>query len=145
MLGGFPGETETEADNTYQLLSDLPISYLHVFPYSRRPGTLAATMPGHLPGPVKDARVQRLRDLDQEKRQTLYAQGVGRVHQVLVERRNSKTGLLQGFSENYIPIHFAGASCLIRTVVPVRLTHLEDGQPMGSLPKDFLEENHQTR
>jgi len=145
VLGGFPGETETEAENTYLLLHDLPISYLHVFPYSRRPGTLAATMPGHLPGPVKEARVQRLRNLDQEKRLSFYAQGIGQVHQVLVERRNSKTGLLQGFSENYVPVHFAGPSSHIHTVVPVRLTHLEDDQPMGCLPKDFLEENHQTR
>ncbi len=145
VLGGFPGETETEAGNTYQLLHDLPISYLHVFPYSRRPGTLAATMPNHVPGPVKEARVQRLRDLDQKKRQSLYVQGLDQVHQVLVERRNSKTGLLQGFSENYIPIHFAGASSLIHTVVPVRLTHLEDDQPMGALPEDFLEENPQNR
>ncbi|MGE4403567.1 MAG: tRNA (N(6)-L-threonylcarbamoyladenosine(37)-C(2))-methylthiotransferase MtaB [Desulfobulbus sp.] len=145
VLAGFPGETEAEADNTLQLLADLPISYLHVFPYSRRPGTLAATMPNHLPGPVKEARVQRLRALDEEKRQSHYVQGIGQVHQVLVERRNSKTGLLQGFSENYIPLHFAGNSDLIHTVVSVQLTDIEDGQPMGCLPKDFLEENYQTR
>ena len=141
VLGGFPGETEAEADNTVQLLKDLPISYLHVFPYSRRPGTLAATMPGHLSGPVKEGRVQRLRSLDEEKRTSHYAQGIGQLHQVLVERRNSKTGLLQGFSENYIPLHFSANSGLIHTVVPVQLTHVENGQPMGCLPKDFLEEN----
>jgi threonylcarbamoyladenosine tRNA methylthiotransferase MtaB len=141
VLGGFPGETEAEADNTYQLLADLPISYLHVFPYSRRPGTLAANMPHQIPGPIKEARVQRLRALDKAKRQTMYANGLGKVHQVLVERRNSKSGLLQGLSENYIPILFSGATSLIHTVVPVHLTGIEDGQPMGSLTKDVLEEN----
>lgn len=145
VLGGFPGESEAEADNTYQLLAELPISYLHVFPYSRRPGTLAATMPHHLPGPVKEARVQRLRELDQTKRQAMYAQGLGRVYQVLVERRNSTTGLLQGFSENYIPLLFAGGTGLIRTVVPVRFTHIENGLAHGLLVDDFLEENHQNR
>jgi len=142
VLGGFPGETEAEAENTYQLLHELPISYLHVFPYSRRPGTLAATMPGHLPGPVKEARVQRLRELDEKKRHTHYSQGIGKVHRVLVERRNTKTGLLQGFSENYIPLNFSGSSSLIHTVVPVQLTQVAEGQPMGCLPQDFLEENH---
>ena len=145
VLGGFPGETEEEAENTYQLLNSLPISYLHVFPYSKRPGTLAATMPGHLPGPVKDARVGRLRELDQEKRQAMYARGLGEIHQVLVERRNRKTGLLQGFSENYIPIQFSGSSNLIHRVVPVQLTQIDAGQPMGCLRKDFLEENHKSR
>nr|WP_321465701.1 tRNA (N(6)-L-threonylcarbamoyladenosine(37)-C(2))-methylthiotransferase MtaB [uncultured Desulfobulbus sp.] len=142
VLGGFPGETEAEAENTYQLLRDLPISYLHVFPYSRRPGTLAATMPGHLPGPIKEARVQRLRDLDEKKRHAHYSQGMNQVHQVLVERRNTKTGQLQGFSENYIPLNFPGCSSLIHTVVPVQLTQVAEGQPMGCLPQDFLEENH---
>ncbi|MGE4561176.1 MAG: tRNA (N(6)-L-threonylcarbamoyladenosine(37)-C(2))-methylthiotransferase MtaB [Desulfobulbus sp.] len=145
VLGGFPGETETEADNTYRLLADLPVNYLHVFPYSRRPGTLAATMPDHLSGPVKEARVQRLRTLDEEKRRAMYARGVGRVHQVLVERRHGNSGLLQGFSENYIPLLFPGGSGLIHTVVPVRLTGIENDQPMGRLAEDFVEENRQTR
>ena len=118
-----------------------PISYLHVFPYSRRPGTLAGNMPHQIPGPVKEARVQRLRALDEAKRQAMYANGLGKVHQVLVERRNSKSGLLQGLSENYIPMLFNGATSLIHTVVPVHLTGIEDGQPMGSLTKDVLEEN----
>jgi threonylcarbamoyladenosine tRNA methylthiotransferase MtaB len=145
VLGGFPGETEEEAENTYRLLADLPVSYLHVFPYSRRPSTLAASMREQLPGPVKEARVRRLRALDAEKRQAMYANNIGRVHQVLVERRQSKTGLLQGFSENYLPILFAGGSGLIRKVVPVRLVAVEDGQPMGLLAEDLLEESRQNR
>jgi threonylcarbamoyladenosine tRNA methylthiotransferase MtaB len=145
VLGGFPGETEAEADNTYRLLADLPVHYLHVFPYSRRPGTLAASLPQQLPGPVKEARVQRLRALDAVKRQAMYQANCGRTHQVLVERRQAKTGLLQGFSENYVPILFAGGSGLIRRVVPVRLVAVEDGQPRGMIAEDLLEESRQTR
>lgn len=145
VLGGFPGETEGEAANTYQLLAELPISYLHVFPYSRRPGTLAANLPHHLPGPVKEARVQRLRSLDSAKRQTHYATGIGQMHRVLVERRHTASGLLQGFSENYMPLLFAGPASLIRTVVEVRMTSIEDGQPHGLVAQDFVEENHQNR
>ena len=143
VLGGFPGETEEEAANTYTLLAELPVSYLHVFPYSRRPGTLAASLSQQLPGPVKEARVQRLRTLDAEKRQAMYRDNIGRIHRVLVERRQAKSGLLQGFSENYLPIQFAGGSGLIRRVVPVRLTAVEDGQPMGILAEDLLEESRQ--
>lgn len=145
VLGGFPGETEAEAENTYQLLAELPISYLHVFPYSRRPGTLAASMPHHLPGPVKEARVRRLRGLDSDKRQLHAAMGLGQVHRVLVERRHKSSGLLQGFSENYIPLLFTGPANLIQSVVEVRMTSLEDGQAHGLLHHDFVEENRQNR
>ena len=145
VLGGFPGETEQQAANTYDLLADLPVSYLHVFPYSRRPGTLAASFGQQLPGPVKEGRVQRLRALDGEKRQAMYRDSIGHVHRVLVERRQAKTGLLQGFSENYLPIRFAGGSGLIHRVIPVRLTAVEAGQPLGILADDVLEESHQNR
>ncbi len=145
VLGGFPGESEQAAENTYQLLAELPVSYLHVFPYSRRPGTLAAAYEQQLPGPVKDARVQRLRSLDGEKRGLFYQAHIGSIHQVLVERRHAKSGLLQGFSENYLPILFPGTSGLLRQVVPVRLTGVDMGQPMGCLVAEFLEENQGNR
>jgi threonylcarbamoyladenosine tRNA methylthiotransferase MtaB len=145
VLGGFPGETEEEAENTYRLLADLPVSYLHVFPYSRRPGTLAASFDRQLPGPVKEARVQRLRALDEEKRQARYRDNIDRIHRVLVERRQTGSGLLQGFSENYLPIRFSGGSGLIRRVVPVRVTAVEGGHPHGRIVEELLEESHENR
>lgn len=145
VLAGFPGESEQAAENTYQLLAELPVSYLHVFPYSRRPGTLAAAFGHQLPGPVKEARVQRLRLLDSDKRTQFYRDHVGTLYRVLVERRHAKTGFLQGFSENYLPILFPGTTSLLRQVVPVRLTGVDKGQPIGCLVEDFLEENRGTR
>ena len=145
VLGGFPGETEAEAANTYGLLAELPVDYLHVFPYSRRPGTLADSFGGQVPGPVKEERVRRLRALDAAKRQALYRANIGRVLQVLVERRQAKSGMLQGFSENYLPVLLAGGSHLLRRVAPVRLVAVEDGQPMGILAEDLLEESRQTK
>ena len=121
IMTGFPGESDAAYAATAAFLAAQPITYAHVFPYSRRPSTLAASMREQLPGPVKEARVRRLRALDAEKRQAMYANNIGRVHQVLVERRQSKTGLLQGFSENYVPILFAGGSGLIRKVGHVRV------------------------
>ena len=133
ILGGFPGEDERAADNTFQLLAGLPVSYLHVFPYSKRPGTLASGFKNQVPGPVKDARVARLRELDQRKRQEFYDRHVNTEQNILVERKNKKTGLLQGFSENYIPVRFSGPSDCIRTVVRVRIDSIEDGEPLATL------------
>ncbi len=131
ILTGFPGEDDQAADNTWQLLSGLPISYLHVFPYSIRPGTLAAEMGNQVAGPVKDERAARLRQLDRQKRVQFYTRHIGTEQRVLVERRNSRSGLLQGFSENYIPVQFQGEDACIRSVVRVRIERIVDGQPLG--------------
>ncbi len=136
VLTGFPGEDEPAAENTFRLLQGLPISYLHVFPYSRRPGTPAASFKKQVNGKTKDERVRRLRKLDQEKRQAFYRRQLGSVHRVLVERRNTKTGMLQGFTENYMPLQFAGPTNLIRQVVTVCLDRILDNQPIATLETD---------
>ncbi len=133
VLAGFPGENEQTADNTFRLLDGLPVSYLHVFPYSRRPGTPAASFKDQVNGKLKDEWVRRLRELDQEKRQAFYRRHLGSVQRVLVERRNKKSDLLQGFSENYLPLQFEGPSHLRHQVVSVRFDRMEDDQPLGIL------------
>ncbi|MGI6656828.1 MAG: tRNA (N(6)-L-threonylcarbamoyladenosine(37)-C(2))-methylthiotransferase MtaB [Desulfobulbus sp.] len=131
VLAGFPGETDAAAETTHCLLADLPIHYLHVFPYSHRPGTLAASLPGRIPGPVKEKRVQRLRELDGIKRRASYQGNVGRTLNVLMERVQAGTGLLQGFSENYLPVLTPGPTSLLGQVAPVRITGVVAGQPRG--------------
>lgn len=133
ILGGFPGEDEQAAENTLQLLRGLPITYLHVFPYSKRPGTPAATFKQQVPGPIKDERVARLRRLDQEKRQDFYRRHINTEHNILVERKNVKNGLLQGFSENYIPVRFKGPDSCIRTLVRVCISEIQEGIPQANL------------
>ncbi len=131
ILAGFPGEDEQAADNSFRLLAELPITYLHVFPYSIRPGTAAAKFADQIPGPIKDVRVARLRALDQEKREAFYRQHLNTEQKVLVERQDRKTGLLKGFSENYIPVRFSGSVDLLKTVVPVRLIEVREGEVVG--------------
>ncbi|HFQ90786.1 MAG TPA: tRNA (N(6)-L-threonylcarbamoyladenosine(37)-C(2))-methylthiotransferase MtaB [Desulfobulbus sp.] len=133
VLAGFPGEDEQAAENTRQLLARLPVTYLHVFPYSKRPGTPAATFTGQVAPAEKEERVRRLRELDEKKRQEFYDRQAGRVLQVLVERRHRQSGRMQGFSENYVPIRFRGPRRLAGSVVPVRLDRVEDGVPLGTL------------
>ncbi|MEA2114937.1 MAG: tRNA (N(6)-L-threonylcarbamoyladenosine(37)-C(2))-methylthiotransferase MtaB [Thermodesulfobacteriota bacterium] len=133
ILGGFPGEDEQAAENTFRLIEGLPISYLHVFPYSKRPGTLAAEFKNQVPGPVKAERVARLRKLGLQKSQEFYRSHIGTEQNVLVEQKNKKTGLLQGFSENYIPVRFRGPASCIRTIVRVRIDRIEDGEPQAIL------------
>ncbi|MDH3393960.1 MAG: tRNA (N(6)-L-threonylcarbamoyladenosine(37)-C(2))-methylthiotransferase MtaB, partial [Desulfobulbaceae bacterium] len=106
VLVGFPGESEEAFQNTFNLLDSLPVTYLHVFPYSPRPGTVASSMPDQIPAPVKDERVAILKQLDHKKKTEFYAQQVGSVHKVLAENAKNKHRKMRGFSENYVPILF---------------------------------------
>jgi threonylcarbamoyladenosine tRNA methylthiotransferase MtaB len=133
MLTGFPGEDEQAAANTLQLLTALPVSYLHVFPYSIRPGTAAAAFPDQVPGPVKEERAARLHALDQAKRAAFQQRHVGTEQRVLIERKDRASGLLRGFSENYLPVLCSGPANLLRTAVSVRLTELRQGGVFGEL------------
>ena len=67
VIVGFPGETDSDFLDTYNFLSELPISYLHVFPYSERPDTLAPTLPGRVQDRVRHERTTQLRSLSEEK------------------------------------------------------------------------------
>jgi threonylcarbamoyladenosine tRNA methylthiotransferase MtaB len=110
VLAGFPGETEAAFANTMRLLAEMPIAYLHVFPYSPRPGTPAATMDGQVPDGEKKIRAESLRTLGAVKRQ-IFAEGfIGTPLEVLVEdRSDGDSGSRIGFSDNYIPVVVRGA------------------------------------
>ncbi|MGD9044968.1 MAG: tRNA (N(6)-L-threonylcarbamoyladenosine(37)-C(2))-methylthiotransferase MtaB [Desulfobacterales bacterium] len=104
-LIGFPGETDTAFENTYALIKTLPVAYLHVFPFSPRPGTPAAGYPDKVSPQVVKYRCERMRALGNVKRNDFYNQFIGRQLEILVETtRHKPTGLLKGFSSNYIPI-----------------------------------------
>ncbi len=133
ILGGFPGEDNAAHANTLQLLAGLPVTYLHVFPFSRRPGTPAASMKDQVPKHIKEERVRQLRDLGHEKKLEFYRRHIGTTRQVLLERHNEKTGLLKGFSENYIPVQCQGPARLAGQVVAIRIDRLEEDKPFGTL------------
>jgi threonylcarbamoyladenosine tRNA methylthiotransferase MtaB len=105
VMAGFPGEKEDAFENTLRLIEELPVAYLHVFPYSDRPGTAASKLKGAIGEDEKKRRVKILRDLGQKKRNAFAGIFEGKRLSVLVEDKNDKTtGLMKGFSDNYIPV-----------------------------------------
>jgi threonylcarbamoyladenosine tRNA methylthiotransferase MtaB len=128
---GFPGENEEMFRHTCELIADLPITYLHVFPYSKRPGTAAADMPNQIPAPVKQERAARLRALGQEKRTEFYRRQLGRTHKVLAENAANRFKLMKGFSENYVPIHFKAPVSTANTVVEVEVREIREEGVFG--------------
>lgn len=101
VIVGFPGETDAAFQRTVRLLEDLPFSNAHVFPYSRRPGTRAADLPGQIPEKVKKERALLLRDLASRKRSEFAAGFVGRKADLLVET-NDAHGFARGWTSEYL-------------------------------------------
>ncbi len=119
VIAGFPGETQDEFEETVRLCEELPFSDLHVFPYSSRPGTRAAGMPGHLPAHIVTERAARLRSIAKRKKAEFLERFVGKEIAVLVQGYNDKTGTCRGLSRNYIPVSFPGVKALVNEEVSV--------------------------
>ncbi|MBD1399093.1 tRNA (N(6)-L-threonylcarbamoyladenosine(37)-C(2))-methylthiotransferase MtaB [Pelovirga terrestris] len=121
VICGFPGETEAHFSNTFRLLQQLPFSHLHVFPFSRRPGTPAASMPDQVAPALIKERAARLRGLGDEKLQQFSRRFIGTELQMLVEGGVNQ-GLYKGLSENYLTLLIdqhqaqAGELCLVRVI-----------------------------
>jgi len=122
VIAGFPGEGEKEFENTFSLIQALPLSYLHVFPFSARKNTPAASLPGRVERLVVRERCERLHELGELKRTVFQSSFAGRSGSVLIEKvRDRKTGLLKGHTRNYILAFIDGGDELRNTLAEVVL------------------------
>ncbi len=107
VIAGFPGESDADFGRTLRLLQDLPVAALHVFPFSPRPGTPAADLPGRVPGDLLKERVRILLELSREKREAFHRRFVGRELETLLLHPR-EDGALEGLTRNYIPVSVEG-------------------------------------
>jgi threonylcarbamoyladenosine tRNA methylthiotransferase MtaB len=127
VIVGFPGETDELFLETYNYLSELDISYLHVFTYSERPNTEAVLMDGVVPKNVRAKRSKMLRGLSVKKRRAFYESQLGNTLTVLFESEN-KEGYIHGFTENYVKVKTPWNPSLVNTLHKVTLSKIdEDG------------------
>lgn len=122
VLAGFPGEDSTSFEKTKSFLEKLDFTYLHVFPYSIRPGTPAADFPDQVPKNIKDDRVAILRKISDEKRQLFNKSHIGTTRPVLIEGSRDKNGKLKGFTDNYIPVLMEGNDQVTHSIQLVLLS-----------------------
>ena len=132
VMVGFPGESDAAFQNTYNLIAEHPMTYLHVFPYSPRGNTPAARMPHQVETHVKKERGALLRTLGQQKVRAFQERFLGRMLPVLFEGRG-KRGLLHGLTDNYIRVMAAGPESAQEHVRNVRLDRIEEDGVMGTL------------
>jgi threonylcarbamoyladenosine tRNA methylthiotransferase MtaB len=133
VMVGFPGEAEKAFENTVSLLESLPIAYLHVFPYSRRPGTAAARMENQVGEADKKRRGRVLRELGVMKRQAFLERFIGSTMPVLIEKRKDRpSGYLKGFTHNYLPVLLQdGRAEMVNTIARVKLASVRAGALIG--------------
>lgn len=103
VMVGLPGETEELFDETVRFIKKLNPSFIHVFPYSRRPGTPAATMPGQVSEQEKARRVEVLEELCRQLQESFLQSNRGIRESVLFESKD-KDGMMSGYTGNYIRI-----------------------------------------
>ena len=127
VIVGFPGETDKHFLETYNFLNELDISYLHVFTYSERDGTAAASMSQVVPKNVRSKRSKMLRGLSVKKRRSFYESQLGKNRVVLFESEN-KEGYIHGFTDNYVKVKTPWNPELVNTLHKVTLAEIyEDG------------------
>lgn len=120
VIVGFPGETAEDFLATYHFLNELPIAYLHVFPYSERNNTHATGLAGVVPQEERARRAKMLRILSEKKLRRFYEDHLGGVATVLFEQANAG-GMMEGFTENYIRVTAPYDASLVNTLQTVYL------------------------
>lgn len=133
IIVGFPGETEEDFQDSVRIVETSGFCKVHVFKYSKREGTVAASMKGHLPPEVKAKRSSELIRKSGEIAKQFFLGNIGTVRTVLFEQYDPKTGLLEGLTENYIKVYCEAEESLCNQFARVNLIELYRDGVKGSL------------
>jgi threonylcarbamoyladenosine tRNA methylthiotransferase MtaB len=132
IIVGFPGETDEAFDRSLEFFAALPLTYFHVFPYSSRRGTVAASLPDHVGGEVKKTRARRMRELGALKKRDFFLRFRGRKLLVLIEEKIDRpTGRHHGFSRNYLPVLVSAGETVVNREIEVKVDGFEGGWLRG--------------
>jgi len=123
LIVGFPGESQTDFEESYRFVQALPVDYLHVFPYSERDNTLAVSLPYPVNPGERMNRSRQLQGLSVKKRRALHERSVGQTRPVLFELAD-QNGEMHGFSDNYVKVSAVFDPDIAGTIINVTL-----GQP----------------
>ena len=121
VMVGFPGETQEEFEQSCAFVKKVGFAKVHVFSYSRRPGTVADQAPGQVEASVREQRAKTMLQLAQQARQAFLSTQTGRCEEVLFETR-SRDGACQGYTKNYTPVQVRYANDLSGRLQMVKLT-----------------------
>ncbi len=135
VIVGFPGETDKDFDVTHSFLEEMPLSYLHVFNFSERPGTHAAGLPDKVPFASRENRSKKLILLSAKKHSEFCKTNSGQFSNVLFEHTRDN-GMITGFTENYIKVESKWETRLAGNIIRVRV---RDIAPSGRMRVELTE------
>jgi threonylcarbamoyladenosine tRNA methylthiotransferase MtaB len=128
VIVGFPGESDVEFEQSLEFVEKTRFARVHVFPYSTRQGTLAASFPLHVSEPTKAKRAQAMQRVADKSIRDFAAQFTGRTLDVLFEEEPTPAGLWAGYTDNYVRVAVRSDDALGNTIVATRLVQpVEDG------------------
>ncbi len=130
VMVGFAGETEEEFTKSMKFVEDTGFAKVHIFPYSRRPGTAADRAQGHLDPSIKKDRAARMAAAAKKTTKAFLSSQLGRVEKVLIETRN-KDGYYEGYTPNYTPVFVKAENDRVGEIVDVRLISVEGDHCIG--------------
>lgn len=132
IMVGFVGETEEEFEESLRFAEKIGFAKIHVFTYSVRPGTAAANMEGHVPDNAKEERYKMMLRVAEKSQEEFFESNLNTVHKMLVERQTC-SDFINGYTENYIPLHVIGGNAKRHDIVPVKITKVQKGFCEGIL------------
>ena len=135
VIVGFPGESLSDFEETYHFLEGLPLSYLHVFPFSERPGTMAEMLPRKVSFGEKEKRSKRLISLSEDKALEFNKLNTGQLSKVLFEKTWNE-GMITGFTSNYIRVEYPWQTKLAGQIKKVKLTGIS---PSGKMNVELID------
>lgn len=124
VIVGFPGEGEEEFMETYRLLEEVGASFLHIFPFSERPGTPAVDMPNKVQARISTERVSRLEELSAKLNRAFTERFIGTEREVLFESTNHD-GLMYGYTDNYLRVSIPYNEAAVNNICRVRLDSID--------------------
>jgi len=137
VMVGFPYEDEERFQSGYELIKKLPLDYLHVFPYSAKKKTRAASFLSQVSSSIKKERVKKFIQLSQDKKEKFYQNALGTETELVIEESSSEElpGYLKGTSRNYIPVYLLAGGFPKKSLLQATLTHYEGGKVFGEINK----------
>ena len=122
IIVGFPGETESEFQQTIDAVREFNFSHVHTFKYSVRKGTRAERLENHVPEKVKNERSLKVRELSEENKKQFLTSFIGKTQEVLVEKITQ--GVANGYGQHYIPVRFKAFGVQKNSVYSINLTEI---------------------
>jgi threonylcarbamoyladenosine tRNA methylthiotransferase MtaB len=133
VIVGFPGETDEHFQETYDFINNLPVSYLHVFTYSERDNTVAASLDNPVPHDIRKERTKALRDLSNRKQKEFYESQIGKTKTVIPETYVESSGMWRGWTENYVNVIFEADKDLEKKPIKIKLLETLGDKVLGEL------------